>query len=159
MCIKESTGSLFLPLFFKHLAHFVRSLWWKPISTGIKSVETVPAILLHPFSPCSDTVPPNTDLPGGPQWWSGAGRCPGGRWASDSLPEKWEPSSAPSGVWLDRCSLEGPRGVPLYSLSLLSLRVDPRTEGVSSFQVAVLWKPDLVNKLHSELEIYVPGHL
>lgn len=41
----------------------------------------------------------------------------------------------------------------------VSLRVDPGTEEVSSFQVAILWKLDLADKLNTELEIYVPSHL
>lgn len=101
--------------FLKHLAYFVRSLWWRATSTGVKSVETVPAILLHPFSPCSDTVPPTQISQATHSGGQGAGRRPGGRWASDSPPAKWEPSSAPSGLWLDRCSLEARRG-SLYVL-------------------------------------------
>lgn len=37
--------------------------------------------------------------------------------------------------------------------------MDPGTEEVSSFQVAILWKLDLADKLNTELEIYVPSHL
>lgn len=54
---------------------------------------------------------------------------------------------------------EGQERGPSIFCHCLSLRVDPGTEKVSRFQVAVLWKLDLADKLNTELEVYVPGHL